>query len=120
MATLKINWLRTGMAMLIITLLGTLFMVKAMENNKAVVAESDKVPATTTYFYNGPSTNLPANVMNPLNWSTSQNPAFECGDVTNIPCSLDIPEDKSISEHLDDLGDVDAVLAATETRRSDQ
>src|SRR5690606_41586999 len=100
MATLKINWLRTGMAILIITLLGTLFMVKAMENNKAVVAESDKVPATTTYFYNGPSTNLPANVMNPLNWSTSQNPAFECGDVTIIPCSLVFPDAQRISKHL--------------------
>jgi len=77
------------------------------------------VKASTTYYYNGPSTNLESNVMDPANWSPSQNSNFTCGPQTEIPCSLDVPSDKSINEHLDDLGDLEGVQSATSTRRSE-
>ncbi len=77
------------------------------------------VKASTTYYYNGPSTNLESNVMDPANWSPSQNSNFTCGQPTKIPCSLDVPSDKSIEQHLDDLGTLSGVQSATPTRRSE-
>lgn len=75
--------------------------------------------ASTTYYYNGPSTDLESNVMDPSNWSPSQNSNFTCGQPTSIQCSLDVPSDKSIEQHLDDLGDLPAVQDAAPTRRSE-
>lgn len=79
---------------------------------------SSVVKASTTYYYNGPSTNLSTNVMDPANWSPSQNSSFTCGQPTDIPCSLDVPSDQSIDEHLDDLGSLSAVQSAAPSRRS--
>jgi len=94
--------------------IGTFAAVAVMKKD---VVSVDKV--STTYYYNGPSTNLASNVMNPANWSPSQNSSFTCGQPTEIPCSLDVPSDKSIEEHLDDLGDLAGVQSATPTRRSE-
>lgn len=117
MSILKRSWLRTGLLMTAF-LLGVIFVVKAMGEND-VKADTKKASAPTTYFYNGPASNLANNVMNPDNWSTSQNSAFECGQPTDIPCSLEVPEDKDIEQHLDDLGDLASVQSATTTRRSE-
>ncbi|MCT1526068.1 hypothetical protein ACS126_03600 [Sphingobacterium lactis] len=117
MSILKSNWLRTGL-LLTTFLLGVFFVVKAMGESD-VKADTKKASAPTTYFYNGPSSGLETNVMDPDNWSTSQASAFECGQPTNIPCSLEVPEDKDIEQHLDDLGNLANVQAATNTRRSE-
>lgn len=77
------------------------------------------VKASTTYYYNGPSSNLESNVMNPTNWSPSQNSNFTCGQSTKIPCSLDVPANQSIADHLDELGDIEAVRDANPSRRSE-
>lgn len=104
MGILKNYWLRAGLVVLTLVL-GVFVVVGAMET-KEVVADTAKASATTTYFYNGPSTNLSANIMNPSNWGTSQNPSYECGQPTTVPCSLEVPEDK-------------AVRTTTSTRRSE-
>ncbi|QRY57198.1 hypothetical protein [Sphingobacterium siyangense] len=93
--------------------IGTYAAVAVMKKNVPSV-----VKTSTTYYYNGPSTNLSTNVMDPANWSPSQNSSFTCGQPTDIPCSLDVPSDQSIDEHLDDLGSLSAVQSAAPSRRS--
>jgi len=115
MATLKNSWLRASIA-LIALLFGVFMVVKAME--KETVKADTTAPASTTYFYNGPATNPASNVMNPDHWDLAQDEDFSCGATSNIPCSLEVPADKDIEQHLDDLGNLAAVQAATSTRRN--
>ncbi|MGG5902305.1 hypothetical protein [Sphingobacterium daejeonense] len=91
---------------------GVFFVVKAMDKKTEVVAEPTKSLATTTYFYNGPSTSLDDNVVNPDHWSTI--PSHQCGTPTDIPCRLDeVPEDMSIEDFLDNLGSPSAIRNAS-------
>lgn len=91
-----------------------------MDKNEEVVAEPIKSLATTTYFYNGPSSNLATNIMDHTKWNTSQNSSFECDpEADTVPCSIEVPEDKSIDQYLQELGNLSGVQAATPTRRSD-
>ncbi|HLQ99002.1 MAG TPA: hypothetical protein VK102_01390 [Sphingobacterium sp.] len=98
-----------------VILLGAFFIVKAIEKKEV---DRKQAPAATTFFYNGPSTNLSSNVMIPDNWDAEQEEDFTCGHTTQIPCSLEVPAEKDIEQYLDDLGDLSAVKAATSTRRS--
>lgn len=115
MATLKNNGLRACLALMVL-LFGVFMAVNAM--NKSESVEDNIVKAPTTYFYNGPAINLSSNVMNASNWSTSQATGLSCGYPTEIPCSLNVPEGKSISTHLSDLGNLSGVKSATSTRRN--
>ncbi|MCT1526211.1 hypothetical protein [Sphingobacterium hotanense] len=120
MATLKNNRIRTGTVLFFFFLFGVFFVVKAMDKKTEVVAEPTKTLATTTYFYNGPSSNLATNIMDHTKWNTSQNSSFECDpEAETVPCSLEVPEDKDIDQYLQELGDLSGVQAATPTRRSD-
>lgn len=79
--------------------------------NKKETAPIKKVN-TTTYYYNGPATNLEQNVTDTTNWSLTQ--THSCGAPTEIPCRLeDVPEDMSIAEYLDFLGSASAILDAS-------
>lgn len=114
MSILKNYWLRASAAVLTL-MLGIGLLVNAKER---VEAETKEVPASTTYFYNGPATNLASNVMDPGNWDPAQGEGFSCGAPTDIPCSLEVPANTDIEQHLDDLGDLAGVQAATNTRRN--
>lgn len=83
---------------------------------KDVIAETQ---TATTYFYNGPSNNLPVDVMNASYWSTSQAEGMECGHPTDIPCSLPVETGKTISQKLSELNNLAGVQAATPTRRNE-
>lgn len=95
--------------------IGTFAAVAVMKKDGTPVVAK----ASTTFYYNGPSTNLATNVMNPSNWSPSQNSGFTCGKKTEIPCSLDVPADKAIEDHLEDLGNLAAVQEASSSKRSE-
>lgn len=95
--------------------IGTFAAVAVMKKNETPVVAK----ASTTFYYNGPSTNLATNVMNPNNWSPSQDSGFTCGQPTEIPCSLDVPSDKTIEDHLEDLDNLAAVQEASPSKRSE-
>lgn len=116
MATIKNNWLRAGIAFIVL-LFGFFIVVKAMEKGD-VKADTEKASATTTYFYNGPSSNLNSDIMEPSFWGPSQSSSFTCGHSTNIPCSLEVPDGQDVEQHLQELGSLSAIQAATETRRN--
>lgn len=87
----------------------------------AAVMKKDNVVLTqapTTFFYNGPSTDLANDVMDPAKWSTSQASGLSCGHPTDIPCSLSVPAGKTIAQRLTELNNLAGVQAATTTRRN--
>ncbi|ERJ57688.1 hypothetical protein [Sphingobacterium paucimobilis] len=116
MENLKRNWLKAIMGLTL--MLGLMFVI-----NERTVAkeETEAKQAPTTYYYNGPSASLATNIMVASNWSTTQAPQFTCEDDQNldVPCSLQVPAGKTISQHLTDLGNLSAVEAATSTRRAE-
>lgn len=114
METLKRNWLKAIAGLTVV--LGLVFAI----NERTVAKDETKVKQTpTTYYYNGSSASLATNIMIASNWSTTQAPQFTCEDNQNldVPCSLQVPAGKTISQHLTDLGNLSAIEAATPTRR---
>lgn len=72
--------------------------------------KKEKARAATTYFYNGPSSSLNDHVANPSNWNQNQQPGLSCDNPTQIPCSLEVPEDMTLNEYLEELGSPQAII----------
>lgn len=116
MATIKNNWLRAGLS-LIILLLGIIVFVSA-QTSKNVVAATKKAAATTTYYYHGPAGNLQTNIMVPEHWETTPSAAFDCVvSRSQVPCSLEVPAEITIANYLEELGNLASIKAATDSRR---
>lgn len=114
MATIKKNWLRAGISLFVL-LLGVFYIVKARETSE-VEAGPKEVPASTTYFYNGPSTSPEQHVEDTGSWDTS--PDFLCGAPTQIPCNLEVPANMSLEDYLEQLGSPEAIIEASEKGRT--
>lgn len=96
-------------------MVGGMFAIAAVM--KKEVASAKQTP--TTYYYNGPSTNLSVDIMDSNYWSTTQNDDLTCDHPTEIPCSLSVEAGKSISQKLTELQDLAGIQAATLTRRNE-
>ena len=93
------------------------------DKTEAGFAQGDKVAgeaqvafSTTTYYYTGPDNFSDGDIETPGNWKEMQDD-FTCSPGNQIPCSLEVPEDKTIAEHLQDLGDASDILADAELGR---
>ena len=95
--------------------IGTFALTKVVMKKEAVSVKQ----TPTTFFYNGPSTNLSVDIMNPAYWGTAQAAGLECGHPTEIPCSLPVEAGKTISQKLTELNNLAGVQANTSTRRNE-
>lgn len=89
MATLKNNWLRAGLAMIIL-FLGAFFVVKAMDNKKENVREtSSKKLVNVTWYFTGSADDNPELASN---YSLTQDPNKSC-DSSNpeVICEIQAP-----------------------------
>lgn len=79
MSTLKINRLRTGIILSFLLLIGTFFVVKAMDKKEVVKVES-KLFAVQWFEYSGPAMGDPNyDPLNPENYTAKGSTAPTCG-----------------------------------------
>lgn len=88
------NWFLASMSIFIL-LLGTFFIVRAMDESGEGFPTEEK--ATTTYFFIGTDVDQAAN---PNFWSDDPNDSQICDDEEELPCSVELEE--SIEDYLKD------------------
>jgi len=88
----------------------TLILALIAISTVAIAAVMDKPTETpTTYYYNGPSADYKDHVMDPSNWDISKKVDVACNGKSEIPCTIAVPDGKTLSDYLQELGSPDVV-----------
>lgn len=118
MDTQKIT-VKASLLTLILALMVTFTIAAVMKNGndqKNVVVP--KKFTTTTFYYNGPATATESELKDHNNWDEVQDNGLSCGTALPIPCSMEVPDEKTVSEYLTQLGTEKNILNASQKGRT--
>lgn len=112
MATIKNNWLRAGIAFIVL-LFGVFVVVKARETE-----EETKVSKTrTTVFHYASEDTTPGAFANPNNWEIGPSPSsLACGTGDEKPCELTAADEQDLADILTGNNNLQVLSIADSTR----